>query len=57
MNKTIKTLSIIGIFIDIWAIISVWFVNDLNILRICCFLWILGSFINNINDIIKFREV
>ncbi|MGL6184724.1 MAG: hypothetical protein ACRC1T_05030 [Clostridium chrysemydis] len=50
MSKAIKIISIIGCFLDILAMISVWFVDDLNTLKIACFLWIFLSFGNNIRD-------
>lgn len=49
-SKIIKTISIIGCLLDIFAMISVWFVNNLNILRLACFLWILVSLQNNFRD-------
>lgn len=56
MNKIIKRLSIINIFTNILSIMLIWFTNNLIILRICCFLWVLCSLITNIDDIKRINE-
>lgn len=51
MKNIIKIISIIGCFLNIFAMISVCFVDNLNILRLVCFLWISVSLQNNFRDL------
>lgn len=51
MNKIIKRLAVIGCFLNILAMILVWFMSDIITLKVCCFLWIFASLMSNIDEI------
>lgn len=51
MSKTIKILSIIQCFLDILAMVLVWFMTDISTLKVCCFLWIFATLMSNIREI------
>lgn len=51
MSKTIKILSIIQCFLDILAMVFVWFMTDISTLKVCCFLWIFATLMSNIREI------